>query len=160
MPKQACEPLPSREQMLMGTPGKGTFIFPHSLPNRISDQGHKYWFAFYWNSVLSFQFSRILPLSFRAFYLSFLVCSTYLSQNVSFLATRWGRMYDVLLLKSKLSPRWKLIWPSHSFLDLARFLERAALVFCGKLHWRIVPWSTQWRVHGLLWDRGSIYERL
>lgn len=146
--------------MLTGTPGKVAFIFPHSLLTRISDQGHKYWLAFYRNSAFSFKFSSmILPLSLGAFYFSFSVCSTCLSQNASFLATKRGRMDYTLSLKSKLSPRWKWVQPSQPSLDLARFLERRApSVFCSKLPWWIVPWSTQRRVHGVLRYRQHLWK--
>lgn len=123
-----------REQMLTGTPGKVAFIFPHFLLNRISDQGHQHWFAFCWNSAFSFKFSSMI-LSLGTFHLSFPSHSTCLSRNACVSATEWGRMDYVLSLKSKLSPSWEPVEPSHPFLNLARSLEWTWLVFCGQLHW-------------------------
>lgn len=109
---------------------------------------------------LSFKFlTLICSLSFKFFVVCFwvsghsafhfqLVQYTFLTARFS--ATKWGRTYYVLSLKSKISPRWRQVWPSHLFLDLASFVLFCFFVyffyylfFFDKLHRWIVPWSTK-----------------
>lgn len=141
-----------REQMLTGTLGKVAFVFPHFHLNRISDQGYKHWFAFCWNSAFTFRFSSMI-LSLGAFHLSFPVCSTCLSQSASVSATEcyhWNPDYPPDgSQQSHLILFW--IWPG-----VWKGLDwRSVASYTG-----LVPWSTRWRVHGVLWDTGSVYGRL
>lgn len=126
---------------------------------------------------LSFKFlTLICSLSFKFFVVCFwvsghsafhfqLVQYTFLTARFS--ATKWGRTYYVLSLKSKISPRWRQVWPSHLFLDLASFVLFCFFVYFFLLFiffWQIAPVNCSLkykvRVHGVLWDMGRVYERL
>lgn len=148
-----------REQMLTGTQGKVAFPFPHFLLNRISDQGHKHWFAFCWNSAFSFKFSSMI-LSLGTFHLSFPGHSTCLSQNACASATEWGQNVLCAVTEIQAIPQLGASRAVSPFPGSGQVSGKDLIGFSVASYTGLVPWSTRWRVHGILWDTGSVYRRL